>query len=118
MLTVADFRSAYPEFSDPDRYSDGQLGFWLTISQSLVESDRWLDLTDLAVGLATAHQVAIANQSSAGGGSPGAVSGPITSKSVDRVSVTMDTSGFWNMTTYGIRFLQLARMFGAGPVQL
>ncbi len=128
MVTVAQFRIDFPEFSDPDAYSDASITFWLNISLSLVQEDRWVDLTDMAVELATAHQVLIATRNQDvgnGGGSPGQVSGPVTSKAVDRVSVTNDTTavtltdgGFWNMTTYGIRFLQLARMFGAGPIQL
>ena len=128
MVTIPQFRIDFPEFSDPDAYSDGSITFWLTISLSLVQEDRWLDLTDMAVELATAHQVLIATRNQDlgnGNGSPGQVSGPVTAKAVDRVSVSNDTGavtltdgGFWNMTTYGIRFLQLARMFGAGPVQL
>jgi hypothetical protein len=128
MLELADFRADFPEFSDTNQYSDASISFWLNISLELVNGTRWGELADLGVGLATAHQVVIANNdqaTSSNGGTPGLVTGPVVSKAVDRVSKSMDTSavtltdaGFWNMTTYGIRFLQLARMFGAGPVQL
>ncbi|ECC3368559.1 TPA: DUF4054 domain-containing protein, partial [Escherichia coli] len=48
-----------------------------------------------------------------------------SSKSVDKVSVSYDTSatlnpdaGFWNNTRYGAEFYQLITMFGAGGRQL
>ena len=61
----------------------------------------------------------------AAGGEPGEVTGPATAKWVDKVSVGYDAQsvaltdgGFWNMSSYGIQFLQLARMIGTGGIQL
>ena len=75
-----------------------------------------------------AHNLALAagNQLAAMvGGAPGQIKGPVTSKSVDKVSVGYDSGavalqdgGFFNLTTYGIQFLQLARMVGTGGIQL
>ncbi|QJP68892.1 DUF4054 domain-containing protein [Burkholderia glumae] len=59
------------------------------------------------------------------GGVPGQVVAPQASKFVDKVSasydtsaVTLDSAGFWNSTSYGIRYLTLARMMGVGGLQV
>jgi len=128
MVTRSQFRVDFPAFADETVYPDSILLFWLAISTSLVNAERWADLTDMGVELMTAHQVRIGTaniQAGNNGGSPGAMTGIVTSQSVGDVSVSRDIGsvtltdgGFWNLTTYGVRFLQLARMFGAGPVQL
>jgi hypothetical protein len=54
-----------------------------------------------------------------------AASGIVSSKSVDKVSVSYDTSGameagagHWNLTTYGTRYIRLVKLVGAGPLQI
>ncbi len=128
MSSPSQFRSDFPEFADANTYSDGSISFWMNFATVLIDATRWAELADMGIELATAHHLVIASRdekAGSTGASPGQVSGPITSKSVDRVSVSNDTSavslsdgGFWNMTSYGIRFLQLARMLGSGPIQL
>lgn len=123
--TPAQFRSDFPEFASA---SDTQITMWLTIGASLVNEARWEELTTIGIELVAAHHLAIAMRDAklaAGGGAAGGVSGPVSSKSVDKVSVSYNTSStqyegeaFWNMTAYGIRFVGLARMFGAGGIQL
>lgn len=61
----------------------------------------------------------------AAGGVPGELKGPAASKSVDKVSVSYDTKAvtfedqaFWNLTRFGIQLYNLARLIGAGGVQL
>ncbi|WAL80960.1 DUF4054 domain-containing protein [Pandoraea sp. XJJ-1] len=127
-MTPTDFRSYFPEFSDTAKYPDSQVEFWMVVAVSLVDPDRWGVLADQGVCLVTAHHLVVANQDqtvSAAGGIPGEVKGATASKSVDKVSVGYDTKsvtidgvGFWNMSKYGIRYLTLARMFGAGGLQL
>lgn len=127
-MTPSDFRTYFPEFSDTTKYPDSQIDFWMTVAGSLVDPDRWGVLTDQGVSLVTAHHLAVASQDQAvasAGGTPGEVKGATASKSVDKVSVgydtksvTIDGAGFWNMSKYGIRYLTLARMFGAGGLQL
>lgn len=127
-MDLAAFRADFPEFADTTRYTDSQLTFWSTLSESLLNQSRWGTLWPYAVQLYTAHQLAIAarnQQSASAGGIPGQVTGPQTSKSVDKVSVSYDTgaatdpdASFWNLTTYGVQLWRLIRMFGAGGVQL
>lgn len=127
-MTPAQFRSDFPEFADTTAYPDSMVTLWLSVSTNLVNAARWGDLTDIGIELVTAHQLTIATRDSkagAGGMPGGAISGPVSSKSVDKVSVSYNTSAtqfegeaFWNMTAYGVRYLGLAMMMGAGGIQL
>lgn len=125
MITPDQFRADFPEFANA---SDAQVSMWLTVGEALVNPLRWGDLTNIGIELVTAHHLAIAmrdDKTAVGGGAAGGVSGPVSSKSVDKVSVSYNTSStqyegeaFWNMTSYGIRYIGLARLFGAGGIQL
>lgn len=127
-VTAAQLRTDFPEFANPTIYPDSLVNMWLTVANSLVNPDRWVELTNLGLELVTCHHLAMSarDQLAAGvGGAPGEVKGPTASKSVDKVSVSYDTSavtltdaGFWNATSYGTRFLGLARMMGAGGLQV
>ncbi|MCA8177455.1 DUF4054 domain-containing protein [Burkholderia multivorans] len=127
-MDVSQFRQAFPEFDDTTTYPDALVQFWMTVAVSLVNVDRWGDLTDLGIALVTAHHLALAvkdQKMAAVGGVPGQVTGPQSSKAVDKVSASYDTSavaikdgGFWNATMYGVRYLSLAMMIGAGGMQL
>ncbi|CAM2295246.1 DUF4054 domain-containing protein [Ralstonia mannitolilytica] len=127
-MTPADFRATFPEFSDTTKYPDASIEFWMGIAVSLVNPDRWGVLTDQGVSLVTAHHLVMGQRDQAAaavGGAPGEVKGPTASKSVDKVSVSYDTgavalsdAGFWNLTTYGVRFMTIARAMGAGGMQL
>ncbi|WP_281659646.1 DUF4054 domain-containing protein [Microvirgula aerodenitrificans] len=127
-MNAQQLRTDFPEFSDPDLYTDGQITFWLNLGEKLLPPDRWCDLLDQGLELYVAHHLALAahdQDAAAVGAVPGQVKGPATNKSVDKVSVahdagsvTLDGGGFFNLTTYGIRFLTLARIVGAGGIQL
>lgn len=127
-MTPDQFREVFPEFADTVKYSDASIEFELTIAASLVNPGRWGVLTDQAIGLCTAHFLVLGTRdeaTAAVGGTPGQVTGPLSSKAVDKVSASYDTgaatiddAGMWNLTTYGVRFLTLARMMGAGGMQL
>jgi len=127
-MTPTDFRAAYPEFADPAAYPDQMVQMWLTAAQSFVNSRRWMELTDLGIGLVTAHNLVLGARNAkaaAVGGVPGQMTGPQSAKSVGSVSASYDTGaaviadgGAWNLTTYGVEYLTLARMMGAGGVQV
>ena len=57
------------------------------------------------------------------GGIPGASKGAVASKSVGGQSISYDVAstmemdaGHWGLTVYGNRFINIARMMGAGPL--
>ncbi|MGN5479517.1 DUF4054 domain-containing protein [Cupriavidus basilensis] len=126
-MDVAQFRKDFPEFADTTRYPDSQVSFWLNVSVSMVNPQRWGELTDLGIELCTAHNLVLGAkdvQAAAVGGILGQASGPLASKSVDKVSASYDTgaatiddAGAWNLTGYGVRYLTLARLMGAGGLQ-
>lgn len=129
-VTVASFRAAFPEFGGPSTTAapDPEVQFWLDLSKKMLSAERWGELFDYGQQLFVAHNLGLSSISKAdvaGGQSPGQVKGAVTSASVDKVSYSRDASsvmlpdaGHWNLTTYGIRYKQLARMIGAGPIQV
>ncbi|WP_288074666.1 DUF4054 domain-containing protein [Pseudomonas sp.] len=127
-MDAATFRQDFPEFSDTTKYPTSSIDTWLMMAGLLLPPDRWEDLLDRGTGLYVAHHLVLAaldQEAAAAGATPGQVKGVQTSKAVDKVSVGYDTAavtlqdgGFFNMTRYGVQFLQLARMVGAGGIQL
>lgn len=96
---------------------------------SLVPTSPPTTVTDFALEMWTAHQIVIEKQAvdaAKTGGDPGTSRvGLVTSKSVNNVSISYDVSavttanaGYYNQTIYGMRFIQLARLRGAGPIQI
>jgi hypothetical protein len=134
-MTPTLFRQVYRQFAEPDTSPDDAINYWIGIAQNSLNGStssvgqRW-DATslDLGIGLFVAHHLALDQRDIAtaqAGGVPGEVKGPATAKSTDKVSqsydtkaVTFENEAFWNQTRYGIRLVDLARMFGAGGVQL
>lgn len=128
MFVAETFRQQFPEFSDPELYSNAVLDFWSGVAGALVNVDRWAQLYDHGVSLVLAHHLVIADRNRAAseaGGTPGEVKGPLNSRTVDKVTnswnsgaVSEEKAGFWNSTTYGQQYIRMARMIGAGGLQL
>lgn len=122
-MDIAQFRIDFPEFADSAVYTDGMIAFWDGIAAKSVDATRWGDLYSQGVALFVAHNITLQSRSIAGGGA--GVAGAVASKSVGSVSVSYDNAiaqlsnaGQWALTIYGQQYLQLARLFGAGAVQL
>jgi hypothetical protein len=128
VVTASSFRQQFPALSDPAVYSDGVFAFWAGIAALRLNADRWGTLLDYGISLFVAHHMVLAARDAmvtGAGGIPGVVNGPQSSKTVESVSVSYDTKaisltdgGYWNATMYGIQFLQLSRLIGAGGIQL
>jgi hypothetical protein len=135
--TAASLRGHFPEFTDPVRYPDGWITFWLGIAYNLLNTCRWNALLDHGAELFTCHHLALSARAAADAAIaagmqapqlakvPGMAEGMVASKTVDKVTIAYDTEaialekgGFWNLTMYGIQFLTLARMHGAGGIQV
>lgn len=128
-MDLDSFRTNFPEFADQSRYTSGQLTFWSGIAALNVNPRAWgADMYPFAVQLYVAHEMTLAAQNSASGaygGAPSTASGPVSSKSVGGASISYDTAqagekdaGWWNLTSYGKQYIRLARMYGAGAIQL
>lgn len=124
-MDAALFITHFPEFSEAPQ---GQIAFWSAQAEKRLPRDRWGDMWEDGVELFTAHHLVLAGanaQAAAVGGQPGGQQGGITGKTVDKVSVSYDVAnvgetegGHWNETSYGRMFLRLARLIGAGGMQL
>lgn len=128
-LTVAEFRLQYPRvFGCVETYPDPMVQLYVDLCVGMVNAERWGEQTNFGVGLLVAHFLALEArdaQTSAIGGTPGVGGGLVKSKSVDGVSVSyaveamaMPDGGPLNETRFGRQWLWLARMMGAGPVQV
>jgi len=127
-MDAAKFREDFPEFADTTKYPDSAVNLWMGLAVNVLPPDRWCDYLNIGIELFVAHNLTVAagnQQTAAAGGAGGQVKGPVNSKSVDKVSVGYDSGavsledgGFFNLTTYGIQLLQLARMIGTGGFQL
>ena len=128
-VTSASFRSNLTEFADASRFPESQVTYWLGLAAKLVaNTSRWGNLIDDGIQLFIAHNLTLerrAMDEADNGAAPGLSTGMINNKSVDKVSVGYDTTsameldaGHWNLTIYGMRYIRLARLIGAGPVQV
>lgn len=127
-MDIPAFRAAFPEFADTVKYTTESITFWATIAEAQVRKQRWCNLWTQGVMLYVAHEIVLASQNvnaAKVGGSPGQQGGIANSKTVGSMSVAYDSAnssekdaGWWNLTNYGKQFIHLARIAGAGPIQL
>lgn len=126
-VTATSFRAAFPAFKDPATYTDPEIAFWIAFALLRHNTERWGDLLDMGVQLFVAHNLsleynALAAQTSGQGA--GAVVGILTSVNADGVSwarsapQTRVDDGHWALTSYGMRWREMARMMGAGGLQI
>lgn len=119
----------YTEFNNPAKYQPSGLTYYIGLADKmLVNPLRWGNIRDDAIMLFVAHYTALegtAQASAKAGAVPGMQTGAMSSKAVGPVSAGYDTqagleldAGHWNLTTYGTRFLRLARMVGSGGIQV
>ena len=121
-VTYAAFVAAFPEFASTTTYPQSQIDFWITQSALFLSERRFTaEQLDLVTMLWVAHNVVLGERdarAAAVGGTPGESTGPVTNKSVDKVSVgysegaNEDGAGQWNLTTYGRRLWRLMKAVG------
>lgn len=116
-MDATQFKTDFPAFAGA---SEARVAFWLRVATKQLPEDRWGDLYPEGLGLYVAHNLAVEGRAIGG-----SVVGQVTGKTVDKISVSYDTAavsmtdaGHWNASVYGIQLLQLARMVGAGGMQI
>ncbi len=119
-MTASQFLTMFPEFSS---YDPTRISFWLSVASNLINTAQWGALSNQGQALLTAHYLVIDAQNQ-NPSTQGQVNAPISSKSVDGVSLTkeiaqvvVEKAGQFNATSYGIQYYQLSRMMGAGAIQ-
>lgn len=126
-VTVESFRVAFPAFKDPAKFSDGEVQFWLDFAAMRHNPARWLTMLDNGVMLFVAHNLSLeynSRQAQQAGQGVGMLQGVLTSVTAKGVSWTREApptnsqDSHWGLTSYGIRWRELARMMGAGGLQI
>lgn len=125
---IGAFRTAFPEFADTEKYSTPQIQFWADLAVLQVTECIWKNAWSKGVSLYVAHEITLAYQNqktSKFGGMPGTSGGVANTKTVGNATIGYDSqatsekdAGYWNLTNYGKQFIRLARIFGAGAIQL
>lgn len=116
MATVNSFQTRFPEFCDED---DSRIQMFLTdAANTMTDPSRWGTKYDIAQEYLTAHFVYVALASETGDGDALA---PLRKQDVDGVVVEQAVSDIdpntddYYSTTYGKRFMLIARPYFAGP---
>lgn len=118
------FLATFPEFSDTAVYDSAMVKAWIVPAATIVSPQVFGQQLNLAVCLWLAHNVVLEAReakTAKGGGIVGAATGPVASKSIDKLSIaysaaaTSDDGGAFNLTSYGIRLWQMIKGFTAGP---
>lgn len=127
-MDVAEFRTEFPEFSDTSVYPSTMILSKSFVAELQVLECTWKRMRQYAVKLYVAHELTISSQNVKAakvGGVPGTSGGIANTKTVGSVTVGYDSNtstekdaGWWNRSTYGQEFIRLARIFGAGAIQL
>lgn len=127
-MDIPAFRKEFPEFNDSTVYPTEMISFWVTLAELQVLQIIWKNAWTTGVKLYVAHELVLAAQNAKTakfGGAPGSHGGIANSKTVGSATVSYDSNvtsekdaGYWNLTNYGKQFIRLARIFGAGAIQL
>lgn len=115
-VTVAEFRTRFPEFADDTEYPDARIQLFIDDTQLAyigTDEKRWGGKYNYAQAYLAAHLLVTAEASSAGDSSVKV--GPVSSKSAGGVSVTRavaskdrsDGDDFYMGTVYGQRFMMI-----------
>lgn len=129
ILSVAQFRLLISAFSNSAIYQDDTISMYLTIAASMLDPNRWADWRPMGMAMMVAHWLSLdarEAKTAAAGGIPGQSGLAIlTSKGIGPVSAGYDVragdelnAGNWNLTTFGKRYIHMARLVGAGGVQI
>jgi hypothetical protein len=123
-VTYDGFVAAFPAFNLETDYPKDQVNFWIGQAPNQINTARMGRNADLATMLYVAHNLVLFKRdamAAEAGGIPGEAKGPVTGKTVDKVTVSYDTAaattdgaGEYNLTSYGQRLWRMMRAAAAG----
>lgn len=128
MIAYWDFVTAFPEFSDATKFPQAVIEFWIALAPdnlAAIHRRAPQGVIDMADCLFVAHNAVISAREvrAASKGVPGEAPGLVSSKSIDKVSISYDAAGTavdgagaWNATFYGQRLYKLMQAYAAGPI--
>lgn len=119
--TTVLFKTRFPEFDSIDGV---RVQLFLDDAALSMDTGIWGNIYDVGQAYLAAHYLSLALKSSVGARGGAAISGPLTGRTVDGVSVTYgssqsvggansQTAGYYNLTQYGQRYMVLMKNLGA-----
>jgi len=128
-FSVAQFRIDYPEFASDTKYPDSMITYWAGWADTMLNDKRWGSRKPYGVNLFVAHNIVLAATNRAlaatATGIPGTAFGRDASMGIGPLSVSTDVQstaepdgGNFNATFYGVQFIRLSRIIGAGGAQV
>lgn len=134
-VTVASFRQSFPAFQDITLFPDPMVDFWLSAAD-LMLTTRWPNtpktdggptMRTMGISYFTAHNLTLQRQAADEAnsrGDPGLHTGTISQRTIGPTTESYDSANtvslgaeHWNLTTFGVQFIRLAKFVGAGPLQ-
>lgn len=121
MMTAEDFLVRYPEFVGT---SEPLLAVVMSDAVPFFDLDRWDDLLDQGYSALVAHMLATKKMEGVSSGY-GTGEGQVQSKQADGVAVTFASQATYKVvdsdlarTSYGMTYIRLRRLVGAGCVAI
>lgn len=121
------FLQTFPEFSNTTVYPDAMVKTWVVPGVTIISQQLFGEQYNLAVCLWIAHNIVLEARelkTANGGKIVGTATGPVASKSIDKLSIAYSSAatsadgGAFNLTTYGLRLWQMLKGFTTGPFYL
>ena len=112
------FLENFPQFNNLSTYPQSMIDFWLDYSVHFINFQRWGSLASQGVQLLTAHNLLLASQGGVFDGLDTGQSVDVESYTTEVNAILIDGAGMYNKTVYGVQYYQLARLIGAGPLQI
>jgi len=121
MITPADIRARYPEFSNVTTFPDARIQVFIDDAELELAPDEWGNSYNRGMSALTAHFLSLATMSSKGGGVSGSL-GPIAARSIGDVSVSFGGMGggltqmenYFLTTPYGQDYWRMVQLYGVG----
>lgn len=119
-ITATEFKARYTEFSTLE---DARINVFIADAALELDAGRWGDLYDRGLAALAAHMLALNERAALGGVTGGAAEGPVTSRSIGDVSVSLgfvsagnQTEQYYLSTAYGQDYWRLVQIVGYGAL--
>ena len=127
-ITPQQLRDQFQAFASKSDYPDPQVAAWIATAALDVNAIKWGQFATLGVLYYACHHLTLERMAQDQGAShipAGMTKGVMSAEGGDKLNASYDVTAatikdksFWNLTTYGIRYMYYADLAGIGPLQI